>query len=70
MNLAADDEQWVEAEVRRMIADLRAKPTQEKEDALGVEIANLSPAEREHVPGVLLRIVAEEARRPRLPDGS
>jgi hypothetical protein len=70
MNLAADEEQRIESEVRRMIAALRATPTQEKEDALGLEIANLSPAERERVPGVLLRIVAEEARRPCLPDGS
>jgi hypothetical protein len=53
-----------------MVADLRARPTQEKEDALGLEIANLSASERELVPGVLLRIVAEEARRPRLPGGS
>ncbi|HYH54335.1 MAG TPA: hypothetical protein VD761_09405 [Solirubrobacterales bacterium] len=70
MNLGADDDQRVEAEVRRMIAELRAKPTQEKEDALGLEIANLPAGEREQVPAVLLRIVAEEARNSRLPGGT
>jgi len=43
-----------------MIAEYRAKPTQEKEDGLGVEIATLPPEEREYVTTVLLRIVAEE----------
>lgn len=60
--LSQEDKTRVEAEVRRMVEALRAKPTQEKEDALGLEIATLPPAEREYVPEVLLRIVAEEAR--------
>jgi hypothetical protein len=60
MRLSEDDRQRVEVAVRRMIAELRAKPTQEKEDGLGVEIASMSAAEREHVSAVLLRIVAEE----------
>jgi hypothetical protein len=58
--LSDGDRQRVEGAVRRMIAEYRAKPTQEKEDGLGVEIATLPPAEREYVSAVLLRIVAEE----------
>jgi hypothetical protein len=61
--LGEDDKQRVEAEVRRMIAEYRAKPTQEKEDGLGVEIATLPPAQREYVTTVLLRIVAAERQR-------
>ena len=63
MALSDDDRQRVEAELRRMIAEYRAKPTQEKEDGLGVEIATLPPEEREYVTTVLLRIVAEERGR-------
>jgi hypothetical protein len=62
--LTATDEERVEVEVRRMIAELRAKPSQEKEDRVGVEIAKLPPAERDLVPAILLRIVAEESGRP------
>ena len=61
--LSDDDRQRVETELRRMIAEYRAKPTQEKEDGLGVEIATLPPEEREYVTTVLLRIVAEERGR-------
>jgi hypothetical protein len=60
--LSKEDKERVEAEVRRMVAALRAKPTQEKEDALGLEIATLPPAERDYVSEVLLRMLAEEAR--------
>jgi hypothetical protein len=66
MSLRAEDEQRVEAAVRRMIAEYRAKPTAEKEDGLGVEVATLPAAEREFVTTVLLRIVAEERGGPRL----
>jgi hypothetical protein len=59
MPLSADDKQRVESEIRRMVAELRARPTQEKEDALGLEVATMPAAEREHVPAVLLRILAE-----------
>jgi hypothetical protein len=62
--LSEDDKQRVEATVRRMIAEYRLKPTQEKEDGLGLEIAVLPSEQREYVTTVLLRIVAEE-RRPR-----
>jgi hypothetical protein len=61
--LSVTDEERVEAEVRRMIGELRAKPSQEKEDRVGVEIAAMPPAERDLVPGILLRIVAEESGR-------
>ena len=61
--LSGEDEERVEAEVRQMIADLRAKPTQEKEDRIGVEIARMPAAERDLVPAILLRIVAEESGR-------
>ena len=61
--LTAADEQRVEAEVRRMIAELRARPTQEKEDRIGLEIATMPAAERDLVPTILLRIVAEESGR-------
>lgn len=60
MALSEDERQQVELEVRRMIAEYRAKPTQEKEDGLGVEIAVLPPEQREYVTTVLLRLVAEE----------
>ena len=59
--LSAEDKQRVEADVRRMVAELRARPTQEKEDALGLEVATLPPDEREYVTAVLLRILAEES---------
>jgi hypothetical protein len=60
MDLSREDQQRVEREVRRMVVELRARPTQEKEDALGVEIALMSPAEREHVTAVLLRMLRED----------
>lgn len=59
--LSNEDKARLEAEVRRMVASLRAKPTQEKEDALGLEIATLPPAERDYVSEILLRFLAEEA---------
>ncbi|HEU4598453.1 MAG TPA: hypothetical protein VFS26_01780 [Solirubrobacterales bacterium] len=60
--LTAEDKERVEVEVRRIVAELRVKPTAEKEDALGLEIATMPPAEREYVPEVLLQLLAEEAR--------
>lgn len=61
MELSSEDRQHVEEEVRRMVAELRARPTQEKEDAPGVAIANMPAAEREHVTAVLLRMLGENA---------
>jgi len=57
MELSEDDRERVEGEVRRIVAELRARPTQEKEDALGLEIAMMPPAEREYVTTVLLRML-------------
>jgi len=61
MDLSSEDQRRVEAEVRQMAAELRARPTQEKEDALGVTIATMPPAEREFVTTVLLRMLSESA---------
>lgn len=63
MALGEEDKARVEAGVRRMIAEYRARPTQEKEDGLGLEIATLPSEEREYVTTVLLRVVAEERDR-------
>ncbi len=60
MALEEAEKQRVEAAVRQMIAELRVKPTQAKEDNLGLAIAILPPEEREYVSAVLLRIVVEE----------
>lgn len=60
MTLEEDERRRVEEAVRRMIAELRAKPTQAKEDRLGLEVATLPEEERAYVTTVLLRIVAEE----------
>lgn len=61
MDLSSDDQRRVEEEVRQMVAELRARPTQEKEDALGVRIATMPPAERAFVTTVLLRMLSEDA---------
>lgn len=61
MKLSSEDQRRVEADVRQMVAELRARPTQEKEDALGVAIAMMPPPERQHVTAVLLRMLREDA---------
>lgn len=60
VTLSEEQQRRVEEAVRRMIAELRVKPSQAKEDNLGLEVAILPPEEREYVTAVLLRIVAEE----------
>jgi hypothetical protein len=60
MALSEADERQVEAEVGRMAAELRARPTQEKEDKIGLEIALLPAEERAFVPTALLRLLAAE----------
>lgn len=57
MELSPEDRRRVEEEVHRMVAELRAHPTQEKEDALGLAIANMPAAEREFVTSVLRRML-------------
>jgi hypothetical protein len=57
MELSPEDQERVEEEVRQMAAELRTRPTQEKEDALGLRIANMPPPEREFVTTVLRRML-------------
>ncbi|HVX32798.1 MAG TPA: hypothetical protein VHA80_06610 [Solirubrobacterales bacterium] len=68
MPLSPEDERRVEAEVAGMVADLRLRPSQEKEDRVGLEIAVMPEEERAFVPTVLLRFVAAERRGEPLPD--
>ena len=60
MALSEDDERRVEAEARRMTAELTDHPSQEKEDRIGVEIATLPEEERAFVPTALLRLLVAE----------
>lgn len=60
MALSEADERRIEAEVGRMVTDLRARPTQEKEDKIGLEIAVLPEEERAFVPTALLRLLVAE----------
>ncbi len=62
MALSEADEQRVEAELRRMTAELRARPSQEKEDRIGLEISLLPAEERAFVPTALLRMLVAERR--------
>lgn len=64
MALSSDDKARVRAELEWMIAEYRAKPTQELEDEFGLRVATLPPEQREYVPAILLEIVAAE-RAPR-----
>lgn len=70
MALSADDERRLEAEVARMIRELRLNPNQEKEDRIGLEISLLPEEERAFVPTVLLRFIAAERRGEPLPDAA
>ncbi len=60
MGLSDEEKAAVRDEVELMIAEYRAKPTQELEDELGLRIAVLPPEQREYVPLVLLEIVVAE----------
>lgn len=64
MDLTSEDRRRVEEEVHQMVAELRARPTQEKEDALGVRIASMPAAEREHVTTVLMWMLGGEDGPP------
>ncbi len=70
MGLSADDERRLEAEVARMVAELRMLPSQEKEDRIGLEISLLPAEERAFVPTVLLRFLAAERRGEPLPEAA
>jgi hypothetical protein len=68
MALSAEDEQRLEAEVARMVAELRLNPNQEKEDRVGLELSLLPEEERAFIPTVLLRFLIAERRGEPLPD--
>jgi hypothetical protein len=68
MALSEDDERRIEGEVAGMVAELRNRPSQEKEDRIGVEISLLPEEERAFVPVILLRFLAAERRGEPLPD--
>jgi hypothetical protein len=70
MALSAEDEQRLEAEVARMVAELRLNPNQEKEDRAGLEVSLLPEEERAFVPTVLLRFLSAERRGEPLPEPS
>jgi hypothetical protein len=70
MALSAEDEQRLEAEVARMVAELRLNPNQEKEDRAGLEVSLLPEEERAFVPTVLLRFLSAERRGEPLPEAS
>ncbi len=60
MALSEDDERRVEGVLLRMTEELRWRPSQEKEDRIGVEIAVLPEEERDFVPTALLRLLVLE----------
>jgi hypothetical protein len=68
MALSEADERRLEAEVARMVSELRFRPSQEKEDRIGLEISLLPEEERAFVPTVLLRFIAAERRGEPLPE--
>lgn len=70
MALSEADERRLEAEVARMVAELRARPSQEKEDRIGLELSLLSEEELAFVPTVLLRFIAAERRGEQLPEAA
>ena len=67
MALSEDDELRVEGQILAMTRELRHRPSQEKEDRIGVEIAILPEEERDFVPTALLRLLVRE-REGRLDD--
>lgn len=68
MALSEADERRLEAEVARMIRELRLNPNQEKEDRIGLEISILPEEERDFVSTALLRFIAAERRGEPLPE--
>jgi hypothetical protein len=65
--LSEDDERRIEGQLLAMTRELRDRPSQEKEDRIGVEIAILPEEERDFVPTALLRLLVRE-REQRLDD--
>jgi len=60
MALSEEDELRVEGELRRMTLELRHRPSQEKEDRIGLEVSLLAQEDREFVPTALLRLLVRE----------
>ncbi len=60
MALSEDDELRVEGQLLAMTLELRDRPSQEKEDRIGVEISLLPEDERDFVPTALLRLLVRE----------
>jgi len=60
MALSEEDERRVEGELRRMTLELRHRPSQEKEDRIGLEVSLLAEEDREFVPTALLRLLVRE----------
>ncbi len=60
MALSEDDELRVEGQVLAMTRELRERPSQEKEDRIGVEVAIMPEEERDFVPTALLRLIVRE----------
>ena len=70
MALSEADERRLEAEVARMVAELRAHPSQEKEDRVGLEVSLLPAEESAFVSTVLLRFIEAERRGEPLPEAA
>jgi len=60
MALSEEEELRVEGQLLAMTRELRHRPSQEKEDRIGLEIAVMPAEEREFVPTALLRLLVRE----------
>jgi hypothetical protein len=60
MALSDEDERRVEGELLRMTQELRFRPSQEKEDRIGLEVSLLAEEDREFAPTALLRLLVRE----------
>jgi len=60
MALSEADERRVEGQVFAMTRELRHRPSQEKEDRIGLEVAVMPEEERAFVPTALLRLIVRE----------
>ena len=60
MALSEDEERRVEGELLRMTIDVRHRPSQEKEDRIGLEVSLLDEEYRDFVPTALLRLLVRE----------
>jgi hypothetical protein len=70
MALSEADERRVEGELAWLVDELRFRPSQEKEDRIGLQIAVMPEEERAFVPTVLLRFLVAERRGEPLPDAA